>query len=202
MPPFVRNGHVTFGSFNQALKLSRAVRRLWAEILQRVPGSRLVILGVAEGRARDELLADLEGAGGERARITVLPYVSLQDYFEWFNSVDIALDTMPYSGGTTTCDALWMGVPVVTAPGSRPSSRSTASILSTAGLPEWIASSPEDYVRLAAEYARDEARLVGLRKSLRERLRRSPLMDEERIVRDLEAAYRQMWRNWCGGTLA
>jgi predicted O-linked N-acetylglucosamine transferase (SPINDLY family) len=199
MPPFVRNGHVTFGSFNQALKISRAVRRLWAEILQRAPGSRLVILGVAEGRARDELLTDLAGAGGERARITVLPYASLQDYFEWFNSVDIALDTMPYSGGTTTCDALWMGVPVVTAPGSRPSSRSTASILSTAGLPEWIASSSEDYVRLAAEYARDETRLIGLRKSLRERLRRSPLMDEERFVRDLEAAYRQMWRQWCEG---
>jgi predicted O-linked N-acetylglucosamine transferase (SPINDLY family) len=88
---------------------------------------------------------------------------------------------------------------VVTAPGSRPSSRSTASILSTAGLPEWIASNPEDYVRLAAEYARDEARLVGLRKSLRERLRRSPLMNEERFVRDLEAAYRQMWRQWCEG---
>jgi len=202
MPPFARNGHVTFGSFNQALKLSRAVRRLWAEILQRVPGSRLVILGVAEGRSRDELVTDLAGAGGERARITVLPYVSLQDYFDWFNSVDIALDTMPYSGGTTTCDALWMGVPVMTVPGTRPSSRSTASILSTAGLSEWIASSPEDYVRRAAEYAGDEARLVGLRKSLRERLRRSPLMDEEQFVRDLEAAYRKMWRNWCGGTLA
>ena len=201
MPPFVRNGHVTFGSFNQALKISRAVRRLWAEILQRVPGSRLVILGVAEGGARDDLVADLAGAGGERARITVLPYVSLQDYYNWHNAVDIALDTMPYSGGTTSCDALWMGVPVVTAPGSRPSSRSTASILASVGLPEWIATSPEDYVRLAAEYARDGARLVGLRKSLRERLRQSPLMDEERFVRDVENAYRHMWRNWCGGTL-
>jgi predicted O-linked N-acetylglucosamine transferase (SPINDLY family) len=197
MPPFVRNGHVTFGSFNQALKISSSVRRLWAEILQRVPGSRLVILGVAEGRARDQLVTDLTGSGSERARITVLPYVSLQDYYNWLNAVDIALDTVPYSGGTTSCDALWMGVPVVTAPGSRPSSRSTASILSTAGLPEWIASSPEDYVRLAAEFARDEARLVGLRKSLRERLRRSPLMDEERFVRDVEAAYRQKWRKWC-----
>ncbi|MGH8699723.1 MAG: tetratricopeptide repeat protein [Burkholderiales bacterium] len=197
MPPFVRNGHVTFGSFNQALKISRAVRRPWAEILQRVPGSRLVILGVAEGRARDGLVADIAGAGSERARITVLPYVSLQDYYNWLNAVDIALDTAPYSGGTTSCDALWMGVPVVTAPGTRPSSRSTASILSTAGLPEWIASSPEDYVRLAAEYARDGARLIGLRKSLRERLRQSPLMDEERFVRDLENAYRQMWRAQC-----
>jgi predicted O-linked N-acetylglucosamine transferase (SPINDLY family) len=202
MPPFVRNGHVTFGSFNQALKISRAARRLWADILQRVPDSRLVILGVAEGRARDSLVADIASAESERARITVLPYVSLQDYYSWLNRVDIALDTVPYSGGTTSCDALWMGVPVVTAPGSRPSSRSTASILSTAGLPEWIASSPEDYVRLAAEYARDEARLVRLRKSLREKLRQSPLMDEERFVRDVESAYRHMWRDWCDGTQA
>ena len=202
MPPFVRNGHVTFGSFNQALKISRAARRLWAEILQRVPGSRLVILGVAEGRARDGLVADIAGATVDRARITIHPYVSLEDYFRAFDAVDIALDTMPYSGGTTTCDALWMGVPVVTAPGSRPSSRSTASILSTVGLPEWIASSPEDYVRLAVESTRDEARLAELRKSLRERLRQSPLMDEERFVRDVENAYRRMWRDWCGGVLA
>ena len=202
MPPFVRNGHVTFGSFNQALKISRAARRLWAEILQRVPGSRLVILGVAEGRARDGLVADIAGATVDRARITIHPYVSLEDYFRAFDAVDIALDTMPYSGGTTTCDALWMGVPVVTAPGSRPSSRSTASILSTVGLPEWIASSPEDYVRLAVESTRDEARLAELRKSLRERLRQSPLMDEEQFVRDVENAYRRMWRDWCGGVLA
>jgi predicted O-linked N-acetylglucosamine transferase (SPINDLY family) len=199
-PPLARNGHLTYGSFNQALKISPAVRGLWAEILQRVPGSRLVILGVAEGRTRDELVRDIAGAGSDRARITVLPYVSLQDYYRWLNAVDIALDTVPYSGGTTSCDALWMGVPVVTAPGSRPSSRSTASILSTAGLPEWIASSPGEYVRLAVESARDGGRLVEVRKSLRERLRHSPLMDEERFVRDLETAYRGMWRDWCGGT--
>lgn len=198
-PPFARNGYVTFGSFNQALKISRAARREWAEILRQLPGSRLVILGVAEGRTRDELLADIAGAGSERARITVVPYVSLQDYYNWLNAVDIALDTVPYSGGTTSCDALWMGVPVVTAPGTRPSSRSTASVLSTAGLPEWIASSPEDYVRLAVERARDEARLTALRKSLRDRLRQSPLMDEQRFVRDLESAYRWMWRQWCAG---
>jgi predicted O-linked N-acetylglucosamine transferase (SPINDLY family) len=196
-PPLARNGYVTFGSFNQALKISREVRRLWAEILRRLPGSRLVVLGVGEGRARDDLVADLAGAAVERERVKVLPYVSQQDYFTWFNAVDIALDTMPYSGGTTSCDALWMGVPVVTAPGTRPSSRSTASILSTAGLPEWIASSPEDYVRLAVESSRDVAVLAGLRKSLRQRLRMSPLMDERSFVQDLESAYRKMWRAWC-----
>jgi predicted O-linked N-acetylglucosamine transferase (SPINDLY family) len=90
-----------------------------------------------------------------------------------------------------------MSVPVVTAPGTRPSSRSTASVLSTAGLPEWIAPSPEDYVRLAVEYARDESRLAGLRRSLRNRFRQSPLMDENGFVRDLEFACREMWRAWC-----
>jgi predicted O-linked N-acetylglucosamine transferase (SPINDLY family) len=198
-PPSARSGQVTFGSFNQALKLSPAVRRLWADILRRLPGSRLVVLGVAAGRARDQLVADLVGPGGDRDRVTVEPYVSLQDYFDRLNSVDIALDTTPYSGGTTTCDALWMGVPVLTAPGTRPASRSTASILATAGLPEWIASSHADYVRRAVEFARDPARLAGLRTSLRERLRRSPLMDEAGFVRDLESAYRGMWRAWCEG---
>jgi predicted O-linked N-acetylglucosamine transferase (SPINDLY family) len=194
-PPCARNGHVTFGSFNQALKISPAVRRLWAEILRKMPGSRLVILGVADERARERLATEI--AEGERARVTVQPYVSLQDYFNGFNSVDIALDTMPYSGGTTSCDALWMGVPVVTAPGTRPSSRSAASVLSTAGLSEWIASSPEDYVRMAVEYARDAMLIAGLRVSLRDRLRQSPLMDEKGFVRDLETAYRGMWRAWC-----
>ena len=196
-PPLVRNGHVTFGSFNQALKISPTVRRLWTEILERLPGSRLVILGVEAGRAQGDLMADLAGAAVDRARITVQPYVALEDYFHSFDAVDIALDTIPYSGGTTTCDALWMGVPVVTVPGTRPSSRSAASILTTVGLGEWIASTPEDYVRLAVEFARDKAVLNGLRKSLREKLRQSPLMDEVRFVRDLEAAYRQMWRKWC-----
>jgi predicted O-linked N-acetylglucosamine transferase (SPINDLY family) len=196
-PPLAHNGYVTFGSFNQALKISAATRRLWAEILRQLPGSRLLILGIAEGRARDDLMADLTGAGGERARITLLPYVSLQDYFTWLNAVDIALDTLPYSGGTTTCDALWMGVPVVTVPGTRPSSRSTASILSSAGLPEWIASSPEDYVRLAVASAGKEAILAEMRASLRHRLRQSPLMDEKRFVHDLENAYRHMWHDWC-----
>jgi protein O-GlcNAc transferase len=198
-PPLARNGYITFGSFNQAFKISGTVRRLWAEILKRVPDSRLVVLGIPKGRAQDDLSRELASSGVARTRITIQPYVSLQDYFRWFDAVDIALDTTPYSGGTTTCDALWMGVPVVTVPGPRPASRSAASILTTAGLTEWIAATPEDYVRLAVEFARDGAFLSALRKSLRERLRASPLMDEERFVRDVENAYRHMWRAWCNG---
>jgi predicted O-linked N-acetylglucosamine transferase (SPINDLY family) len=106
-------------------------------------------------------------------------------------TVDIALDTSPYSGGTTTCDALWMGVPVITEPDARSVSRSTASILSTLGLRDWIAE-PQQYVSLAAAKARDPAGLAQLRAGLRARMHASPLMDEVRFTRGLEAAYRSM----------
>jgi predicted O-linked N-acetylglucosamine transferase (SPINDLY family) len=196
-PPFMRNGHITFGSFNQIAKLSRSTRQMWAEILIRLPDSRLVVLGVASGRAEDDLLKDLANAGVAAPRITVVPFLPVQDYFRWFDAVDIALDTTPYSGGTTTCDALWMGVPVVTVPGSRPASRSAASILATVGLAEWIAATPEDFVRIALGGARDPEALAQVRGSLRQRMRASPLMDEQQFVRDLEGAYRRMWRAWC-----
>ena len=188
-PPCGKNGHVTFGSFNQMLKVSPASRQLWRRVLKKIPGSRLVILGVAPGRAHDDLRRDLPEA-------TLVPYVSLQDYYAWYNKVDIALDTTPYSGGTTTFDALWMGVPVLTAPGERPSSRSAASILSSAGLGEWIASGADDYVARAAEFA-DPQILNNLRATLRPRLQASPLMDEAGFTKDLESLYRQMWRQYC-----
>jgi predicted O-linked N-acetylglucosamine transferase (SPINDLY family) len=191
-PPCARNGYVTFGSFNQILKLSQASRQLWKRLLQRVPGSKLVVLGVPAGRAHDDLRRDLPEA-------TIVPYVSLQDYFGWYNKVDIALDTTPYSGGTTTCDALWMGVPVLTAPGERPTSRSAASILTTVGLTEWIASDPDDYVQRAIALSEKDA-LANLRATLRPRLQASALMDEAGFTKDLENLYRQMWRQYCQGT--
>ena len=198
-PPFRRNGFVTFGSFNHLLKLSRTVRALWARILAQLPDSRLVVLGVSAGPPRDRLLADFESAGIAGSRLTIVPPLPLNEYFGWFDAVDLALDATPYSGGTTTCDTLWMGVPVVTVTGSRSASRSAASILSTVGLTDWIAKAPEEYVRLAIEFARSEALLVKLRASLRERMRASPIMDEPRFVRDLEGAFRKMWRAWCAG---
>ena len=191
-PPGTRSGYVTFGSFNQTLKLSKTSRRLWAQILLQVPDARLVVLGVPPGRAQQDLLADFDPA-----RVTIIPYVSLQDYYAWFNAVDIALDTTPYSGGTTTFDALWMGVPVLTAPGERPSSRSAASILATAGMGDWIAEGPDDYVRRAARFAGDCPMLADLRKTLRARLQASPLMDEAGFTKGLEDAYRRMWRQYC-----
>lgn len=200
-PPFRKNGFITFGSFNHIPKLSPSARRLWVEILTRLPDSRLIFVGVPDGRARDSLIEHFVSAGVAETRITVVARVGIQEYFRWFNAVDIALDTTPYSGGTTTCDALWMGVPVITVPGSRPVSRSAAGILSIVGLTEWIASTPDDYVRIALGFARDGALLTKLRETLRQRMHASALMDEVSFARDIEEAYRRMWRTWCSGAM-
>jgi predicted O-linked N-acetylglucosamine transferase (SPINDLY family) len=121
----------------------------------------------------------------------------MAEYYRLFNTVDLALDATPYSGGTTTCDTLWMGTPLVTLTGPRSVSRSAASILAVLGLDAWIAASPEDYVARAAELA---GNLSQSRQGLRERMRASPLMDEARFARDMEALYRQMWRTWCAAS--
>ena len=201
-PPRQANGHVTFGSFNHAPKLSRSVLSLWARILIDVPHSRLVLVGVPEGAARDTVTARFASAGVPKERLLLIGRVPLQDYFRRLGDVDLALDTTPYSGGTTTCDALWMGTPVLTLPQSRPVSRSAAGILSVAGLPEWIASSPDDYVARAVAFARSGDALATRRDTVRERMRRSPLMDEKGFARHVEDAYRRMWRAWCENRMA
>ena len=202
VPPSVRKGFVTFGAFHQAGKISAAARRLWAEILAQVPDSRLLVVGVARGRAQDDLLRDLSGPRVSRERITCIPYAPLEEYLRLFGEVDIALDSLPFSGGTTSCDTLWMGVPIVTMPGSRSASRSATSVVSNVGLTDWIASSPDDYVRRAVDFAGRRDLLAQLRASMRGRMAASPLMQEERFVRDLEQAYREMWRRWCAGNPA
>ena len=199
MPPVTRNGFATFGSFNQFAKLSPTVRHLWSQILVRLPESRLLVVGVPEGRARDALLAAFASEGVTSNRIDVVGRVSMQEYYRLLNLVDIALDTTPYSGATTTCDALWMSVPVITLAGGHSVARSGVSLLTTAGLPDLIAQSPEQYVRLATALARDVPRLSALRRGLREQTRQSPLMDERRFVRGIEARYLQMWERWCEG---
>jgi predicted O-linked N-acetylglucosamine transferase (SPINDLY family) len=196
-PPCVRNGFVTFGSFNHRLKLSPTVLALWAQILIRLPDAKLVIMGVPEGPAQVRLRREFTQHGIAAARIRLVAPLSMNDYFPWFDKVDLALDSTPYSGGTTTGDTLWMGVPVVTLAGERSVSRSAASMLTTVGLADWIAYTPEDYVRLAVKFAGDRTLLAGLRASLRKRMRESPLMDEIGFTRDLEAAYRTLWHRWC-----
>ena len=189
-PPIERARHVTYGSLNQVAKLSPTCRRLWIEILQRAPQARLVLQGVPEGTAREGLLGEFGAAGIDQARLSFEAHVPVQDYFSRIDAIDVALDTTPYSGGTTTCDTLWMGVPVVTLEGERSASRSASSILHTLGLGEWVARSPQEYVDIALRAAREPARLAGLRTDLRRRMLRSPLADEAQFVRDVEAAYR------------
>jgi protein O-GlcNAc transferase len=191
-PPCVENGWVTFGSFNQAAKISAATRERWRELLARVPRSRLLVASGAGERFAERLRRDL-GVAGEPQRVRVVPRLALDQYFALGDEVDIALDTSPYSGGTTTCDALWMGVPVLTEPGVRSVSRSAASVLASVGLEDWIAP-PGGYVALAAQKASDVAGLASLRASLRSRMKASALMDEPAFARTLETAYRRMLR--------
>ena len=196
-PPRARNAFLTFGVFNQSAKISPTSRRLWAEILKRVPGSRLVIVGVPPGPATQLVLDDFAQQGIASGVVTVQPRLALEDYFRALGSVDIALDPTPYSGGTTTCDTLWMGTPVLTLRGDRSLSRSATSVLGVLGLQEWITATPQDYVARAVAHAADREALARLRGSLRARMQASPLMDEAGFARDMEALYRRMWRSWC-----
>jgi protein O-GlcNAc transferase len=195
--PFRRNDRITFGSFNQIVKITPAVRKLWGRILTEVTDSKLVVVGVVDARAQEDLHRDLERAGVDRARVTMIPYVAVVDYYRWFGRVDIALDTMPFSGGTTTFDALWMGAPVITCPGERSWSRSAASILTTLGLTDFIAKTPDDYVQRAVQLANNLEKIAQMRQSLRARMMESPLMDKRLFARNMEHAFRQMWQLWC-----
>ena len=132
-------------------------------------------------------------------RVTFVGMVPREDYFRIYEQMHVALDPFPYGGGTTTCDALWMGVPVVSLAGQTSVGRSGLSILSSAGLPELVAKDAQQYTRIAVELAGDLPRLRRLRATLRDRLRSSPLMDASRLARHVEAAYRAMWQRWCAG---
>jgi len=195
--PCLQNGYITFGSFNHVAKLTATARGLWAAILRRLPSARLLLVGIPEGRARDDLVREFAAAGVGPERLTVVPRVSMGEYLRQFAKVDIALDSVPYSGGTTTFDTLWMGVPVLTLAGDRSASRSAASILGALGLGQWIASTTEEYLQRALAHAAHPQALAALRGSLRTTLQGSPLMDELRFARDVEAAYRGLWREWC-----
>jgi predicted O-linked N-acetylglucosamine transferase (SPINDLY family) len=195
-PPARRSGQVTFGCLNNPAKVSEEVLIVWSRVLAAVPGSRLLIRGgvghCAEKRARDVL--SNHGIAPEWldfAGRTTTPFA----YLELYRAVDIALDPFPYNGVTTTCDALWMGVPVVSLAGRMSVSRQGVRFLRSVGLDELLAETPEDYVRIAAELAGDQARLADLRAGLRERMSYSPLMDAHRLTRHLESAYVGIWEH-------
>jgi predicted O-linked N-acetylglucosamine transferase (SPINDLY family) len=192
--PCERNGYVTFGSFNNAIKLTREMALRWGRILAALPTARLLVAGVSSERKRRSLLEAIEHGGGAADRVRFAARTDLKGFYALMNEVDIALDSHPYGGGTTTFDALWMGVPVVTALGTLPASRSGASVLAMLGLDAWIAPGMERYEQVAVERARDTAAIAHLRRGLRETLRASPLMDEPGFVGAFEGLLERAWR--------
>jgi predicted O-linked N-acetylglucosamine transferase (SPINDLY family) len=197
-PPAARNGYVTFGSLNSLGKVNSHVLRAWAALLSRVANSRLVT-HVPGGAKNPSILKRFADHGIPPDRLETVEYRPRDQYLDAYNRIDIALDPFPYGGGTTSLDAAWMGVPLVTLAGQSAVARAGVTILTNLGLPELIARAPEQYLDIAAGLAANFDRLSALRSSLRERMRNSPLMDEAGYIRDLEEAYRLAWRAWCGG---
>ncbi len=190
--PAIAKGFVTFACLNNFCKNSAAAIQTWCRILAAVPNSRL-LLYAAIGSHRDAVCQKLSESGIDPNRLNFVDRVPFSQYMQQYHNIDIGLDPFPYVGGTTTCDALWMGVPVVTLGGQTAISRGGVSILTNVGIPELIAESPDQYVRLAADLAGDLPRLTHLRSNLREKMRMSPLMDAPRFARNMEKAYREMW---------
>jgi predicted O-linked N-acetylglucosamine transferase (SPINDLY family) len=198
--PALRKGHVTFGSFNNFNKLSDRTLAAWSVLLALVPNAQLVLR--SSGQYHEGLVENLErrlaGAGIELKRVRIDRKIT--DYaahLRAYDEIDIALDPFPYNGGTTTVEALYMGVPVLVRAGDRYVAHMGESILHNAGLPDWIAADETAYPELGAHFAADLPALAALRDGMRDRMMRSPLFDAPRFARSLEAAIREMWRIWC-----
>ena len=195
-PASRRAGPPTFGCLNNYAKVSDVTLALWARLLRRVPEAQLLLYARTEAH-RDRVHRALRDGGIDESRATFVGRQSLALYLETYRDIDVALDPYPYGGGTTSCDALWMGVPVVSLAGRTPVSRAGSTLLSNLGLEHLVARSEEQYVDCAAELIRDQGRLAELRRQLRGRLESSPVMNATQFARDFEAALRPAWRAWC-----
>jgi predicted O-linked N-acetylglucosamine transferase (SPINDLY family) len=197
--PALGRGYVTFAARNRLLKATPSSFRMWAGVLAAVPNSKLMIIANGEDSGTRNVL---EGYGIPIERVVFMRRQGRSGYFRSFHDCDIALDSFPYSGQTSTCDAMWMGVPTVTMTGSTHHSRIGESLARAVGLEELVARSPEEYVQIAGGLAADLPRLAALRRNLRDRMQQSPLCDGRRVAAGLEAAYRQMWTRWCASHAA
>jgi len=197
--PSLKHGQVTFGSFNDTSKVNRPLMVLWAQVLGAIPGSRLLVKSRAgdDPKVRQIVLDQFREVGVTSDRIRIEGQRPAIEYLRLYHQVDIGLDTFPYNGTTTTCDALWMGVPVVSLVGEHHASRVGLSILSRVGLRFLAALSPQEYVARAAALARQPQTLERLRASLRSCMMASPLCNAKAFARCVETAYRKMWHRWC-----
>ena len=197
--PALAAGHITFGCFNNLAKITPEVVETWAEILAAVPGSRLLLKApqLSDPILLPQVSTRLAAAGIDPSRLTLRGSSAHRAHLAAYAEIDIALDPFPYSGGLSTCEALWMGVPTVTLPGPGFASRHTLSHQENVGLSGWAAKSTTEYVALAARHASDLDRLATLRSGLRAQVAASPLCDAQRFGRALGGALRQAWRAWC-----
>jgi protein O-GlcNAc transferase len=198
--PALRNGYATFGCFNDVSKVSDSVVETWARLLAAVPNSRLLLKsrGLEDTARHAGLLVRFAKRGVDTARIKILGRIEEpESHLRLYGEVDVALDTFPYNGVTTSFEAMWMGVPFVTLAGTPLASRMGVSIATNVGHPEWIARTPDEYVAKACSLASELQGLNTLRLNLRQELEESPLMDARRFTGSLEAAYRDVWRRWC-----
>lgn len=197
--PCARNGFITFGSYSRADKISEPTLDLWTAAMRRVRDSRLILFGaVYDDAAVVQRYRDLfVQREVDAARIEFVGWQSFEQYFQSHARVDVLLDSIPFNAHTTTCHALWMGVPTITLAGSRYSSRMGLAVLTHLGTPEMIAHNEPEFVEIAARVASAPAELAALRLTLRDRFAASVLMDGRRFNADLEAKYRQIWRTWC-----
>ena len=197
--PAPDRGYVTFGSFNRPAKLTGETLALWARVLRAVPNSRLLLKfgGLERGTARDRILGALAAAGVEPERVEIRGGTPQQDHLAAYGDVDLALDPVPQGGGITTLEGIWMGVPPVTLLGERIPGRVAGSLLHALGLPELVASTPDEYVAVAVRAAADLTGLAARRAELRDRLVTSPVGNPPLYVRAVEDAYRAIWRRWC-----
>jgi predicted O-linked N-acetylglucosamine transferase (SPINDLY family) len=197
--PALTQGAVTFGSFNNPAKITSPVIEVWAKLLQRLPQSRLVLKyrGMDDASLVGRLTEEFSSQGIEPGRIECLGWSPQRPLLAEYGRLDLALDPFPYNGGLTTCEALWMGVPVITCPGETFASRHSLSHLSNVGLTETIAKDLDAYVDLAVTWAMDLPRLAALRASLRPQMRASPLCDTQRFAENWMLILRNAWRDWC-----
>ena len=202
--PALSTGHITFGSFNNFAKVTPEVFTLWARILNELPDSRLILKGksFSDKTTCQYAINMFTERGISAERITLQSWDPSPKHLESYNQVDIGLDTFPFNGATTTCEAIWMGVPVITLAGTAYHSRVGVSLLSNVGLPELIAKTHDEYIGIAVNLASDIEKLQLLRKSLRDRMSHSPLTDAKRFTANLEMCYHKMWENWCNSVQA
>ncbi len=197
--PVERNGFVTFASFNTFSKITPAMLSVWAQLLVKLPGSRLLLQ--AAGMEHADLARDVQSAFGawgvEPARLTLRGWTGIEDYLRLGHEADIALDPFPFNGGVTTCHALWMGLPVITLVGETAPSRVGASILTRLELGDCVAKDSEAYLQTAIAWAQDRAKLAATRTSMRDRMATSGLLDGAALATEVEQAFRTMWHTWC-----